>query len=597
MNDNQKILIESFMQTHPKTELHRPESIMDSLQFLSYIENFVLEESNIAQSASVKYYIKRNVKYIEESIKRENVFKWPYSVAPYFTPEEVLEFGEYYTEASNYDIGSIRSRLDDLSDQLRSTNDPDEIAKINSEIDKYKWSGEYDELYSESSDIKFEPRGWYKKITELQNRLKLTEDPDEINYIKQQMLNIGWNPEVEYNAENQIKAINRLESIYQEMLTGNNNVILDISSIVESFDDTKIDIIEESNKSKLKPISVVLVYGDGPLSSTISKVTNGPFSHSALCIDNDFNKLYSFNMDNNMNFTGGFSIESVEKYPKDHRLAVFTFFVKPEIHKKISEAIKFLIENIRDTSYSVVNILTIPFKHININMSTSMICSQFVDSMLKLANIDISNKDSSKVTPNDFYRFSLKNSKVYKAFDGITKDFNAKKVSKYMARMASKARPYTETVSEVSNLIADFIYPVALEAKLPIGLNKDGDIILTNKFIDFDAEYSSSHKLLLQYHKSNNLEGMKYELSRLYYINHVLERKLYHNRYLKNKEKNMRTRARVLNDFNKYLTYIISQEPDFNFAEYYESTVFYPHTITIKKDEVLKLKDIVNYIL
>ena len=81
--------------------------------------------------------------------------------------------------------------------------------------------------------------------------------------------------------------------------------------------------------------------------------------------------------------------EDIDNYPKDNRLAVFSFFVSKENHDKIVEGIKLLKDGVKNTTYGVLNILTLPFKNINLNLSNSMICSQFVDSMLKIANIDI----------------------------------------------------------------------------------------------------------------------------------------------------------------------------------------------------------------
>jgi hypothetical protein len=163
-----------------------------------------------------------------------------------------------------------------------------------------------------------------------------------------------------------------------------------------------------------------------------------------------------------------------------------------------------------------------------------------------------------------------------------------------MNRMAKKVK----YVNEASNsIIDDFVYPALMEAKFPIEFNKDGDVLITNKFVDFDREYSASHKLLLQYAKANNTEAMKYELARLYYMNYILERRLYHNNSLSNKDKNIKTRARVLNDFNKYLKFVLNKEPKFNFSEYYEKSIFYPHTIEVKSSTILKLKDVINYIL
>jgi hypothetical protein len=90
---------------------------------------------------------------------------------------------------------------------------------------------------------------------------------------------------------------------------------------------------------------------------------------------------------------------------------------------------------------------------------------------------------------------------------------------------------------------------------------------------------------------------MKYELARLYYMNYIIEKKLYHNKNLKNKQENIKTRARILNDFNKYLKYVLSKDKNFNFSEYYEGSPFYAHTIEIKSSTIGKIKDIISYIL
>lgn len=605
--DSNQIMIESFKASHPKTEFHKPDSLCEAVQFLSNIDSEMINESSITELSKNKYYIETNIKKVTESLEKDNKFIWPYYISPYFTEEEISNLSGYYHEdtlGDSYNPKSVYKKTKELEDRLRATEDPDEIGEIKAQLDALgQWSGEANEVYDEvcssssssssKSASEFEPKSWSKKITELMNQLKIEENPDEIDRIKQELVDLGWNPEVDFTAENQVLARNRIEKIYQEKYC--KSLVLDVSSFIESSNLSDIDIIEEGKKSKAKPIHIVLIRGNGILSPTISKVDKGPFSHSAISIDNDFNKLYSFNMNNKKNKQGGFSVESIEEYPKDNRLAIFSFFVSEETHAKIKERIEILANNIKHTSYSILNLLLYPFKKINLNLSNSMICSQFVDSILKLANIDITKKNSSKVTPNDFYRFSMQDTKIYKLFDGINKDFNAKKTERYMAKMASKAVPLTESAN--FSLLEEYLYPVIVEAKMPIQFNKDGDMIINNNFIDFDAEYSSSHKLLIEYAKNNNLDGIKYELARLYYINYILEKKLYHNKFLKNKEKNIKTRARVLNDFKKYLNLVLKQEPNFNFADFYEQTIFYPHTVTVNSSTMVKLKDIINYIL
>lgn len=591
-NPNLEVLFESLKINSPK--INGINNVIDALQFLSFMDS-INESTSITEKSTSKFYTKYAINKIKESLIEENKFVWPYSVSPYFTPEEVSQFRGYYAEdAYVYDYRSINYNIDKLKNMLRNTEDPDEIADIKSKMDALSnFSGEANDFYDEATATQFNPRSWNKKMITLTTKLKSEEDPEQIDYLKQEIINLGWNPEVDYTAENQIRAKKRIETIYQEKYK--NIFSLNLTSLVEASNIGN-EIIYEASNDKTKPIHVIVVKGDSTFSDVITKVTKSQFSHSAICIDNDFNNLYSFNLVNGINKVGGFSVERIDEYPKENRLAVFSFFVSKDTHKKISERIKLLADNISNTAYGVFNILTLPFKHINLNFDNSMICSQFVDSIIKMANIDITGKDSSHVVPNDFYKAGTVSGKIYKVFDGIIKDFNPKKIISYVNKMSNKIKP-SITEGTINELLADFVYPTVMEAKFPIEVTKDKDIIITNKFVDFDREYSASHKLLLQYSKGGNVDGIKYELARLYYMNYILERRLYHNKYLSNKEKNIKTRARVLNDFNKYFKYVLEKEPDFNFSEYYEKSIFYPHTIEVKSDTIITLKDIINYIL
>lgn len=590
MDSNMEILIESFKNSNQSCENARSMNIFESVQFLSHLDT-VHTESSIEET-NKDLFIEKALEKINKSIEKENTFIWPFSYCPYFTHEEVLQFKGYYSEGG-YDTKDPHKMVKILSNELRQTEDPDEIGQIKADMDALSsWAGEGDEFYYESAiGTQFNPKSWNKKMLELDTKLKLSEDPDEIDFIKQQMINLGWNPEIEYNPENQIKAKARIESIHNK---NHNLLVLDETSFVDNTKINDLNTIMESEKNNMNPIHVIVMKGDSPFSNLITTATHSQFSHSAVCIDNDFNKLYSFNLNNGRNF-GGFSVEDIDKYPKENRLAVFTFFVDDINYANIKERIKMLADNIASTTYGAINILLMPFKQINLNLNNSMICSQFVDSILKMANINITGKDSSKVVPNDFYKASTTNGKIYKVFDGFIKDFNSKKIIRYANNMAKKVKPYSE--NEISNLLADYTYGSIIEFKLPVEFNKEGDLLLTNRFVDFDSEYAASHKLLVEYEKAGNIEGMKYELARLYYMNYILERRLYHNKYLKNKEKNIKTRARVLNDFKKYIKVIMNKDPMFNFAEYYEKSIFYPHTVEVTSSTMMYMKDIIKHIL
>ena len=463
---------------------------------------------------------------------------------PYFTMEETKYYDGYYSDNINEEYKSLYKEMVERRD---------------------------------NSDI---PKSWNDKVTELELKLKNTNNPEEIDQIKQDLVTLGWNPEVDYNIENQIKAKSRYISLTKPKISIDN-----VLSISES-------IIEESSKDKdIYPISIVTVKGDAPISNIITGITKGDFSHAAICLDKNLKKLYSFNFDNKINRGGGFSMESIKDYPKNNRLAIYTIFVSKEAYDKINENIQYFMNNVKNTSYSLITLISFPFNNISIENDASMICSQFVDSMLKLANINITDLSSSKVSPNKLYFSITKNPKAFKIFDGKVKDFDDKRAEKRIDRLISLAKPVNESM-----IIPDDIHILTEAKSLPIEINGD-DILLTNPFPNFESEYFASHKLLINYEKTNNIDGMKYELARLYYMNYILEKKLYHNKILMNKKKNIDTRARILNDFNKYLKYVNKRDKSFNFSEYYEKSPFYAHTIRVPKETLGQLKNVISYIL
>lgn len=526
-----------------------------------YLENQNPKDEK--SKAQKKYNMTKIISKLKRNNENKNI-KWEFIYSPYFCPEEIDQLSGYYSE--------------DVEDSANN---------LFIEYANYYYGYENN----------FNIIKWHNELSNLQYKLELANysgNFESADKIKQSILRIGWNPEIPYNENTQIKAIKRIEDIINEQYK--NVSILDISEQFDNF--IASDYIQEAKHEKLYPISIVLVKGNSTFSKAITKVTKGEFSHSALCLDNDFNKLYSFNLNNEFNDKGGFSLESISKYPKENRLSVFTFFVTKDKWDKINENVQSLLYNIKNTTYSSINILLFPFKKINLNRDNTMICSQFVDKMLKLADVDITKIDSSKVTPNYLYNVSIKNSKIYKLYDGTVGDFDFFKASKFVDTMSKKSKPFKESNVLFNYCVNQYLYPAVSEARqIPIQFKDNGDMLLNNPFVNFDNEYSASHKLLLQYEKSNNLEGMKYELARLYYMNYILEKKIHNRKFSKNKDSNIKTRARILNDFNKYLKIVLDKESDFNFSMYYEESPFYANTFEVKRGTLNKIKDMISCIL
>ena len=137
-----------------------------------------------------------------------------------------------------------------------------------------------------------------------------------------------------------------------------------------------------------------------------------------------------------------------------------------------------------------------------------------------------------------------------------------------------------------------------LEARLDIDDN--GDLTITDfKKIDFDSEYHHSMKLLKVYNANGNYEGMKYELAKLWYLNSLLEDKLYNNKNIFKKDLSNynKMRSKILNLFNTNLKLVTKQEPDFDFQSYYQTTKFYDNRITVTKSTMNGIVDITKRFL
>ena len=103
--------------------------------------------------------------------------------------------------------------------------------------------------------------------------------------------------------------------------------------------------------------------------------------------------------------------------------------------------------------------------------------------------------------------------------------------------------------------------------------------------------------MLQAYRNAANVEGIKYELAKLWYINDCIEKKL--KKRLSNDEYKelIDTRATCLNVFKTNLDYVMKAEKGFNFSDYYNSTPFSDNSTKITANTLkYTVKTIVNMI-
>ncbi len=474
----------------------------------------------------------------------------------------------------------------------------------NETISTKTWFENYKKIMAGAltEDMKNLTNLWVRKLTELYhgyNKIKESGDINKINARKQSILELGWNPELDFSLETRIRVSDRMKRLIQEKYKY--TTIIDVREIVD-LDNDQIIIEAAENDNVLYPIFIVLVYTESMFGKAIVRVTKGKYSHSAIGFEPDLNKLYTFK---NKVYNAGLDMESLKFYiekNKDSIMSVYAVFVKKEDLLTISEKVDYYILNKDKTHYSIINLFGILTNNI-INIDMRMICSQFVDSLLKLIDVDITGKVSAMVAPNDFTRTT--NKRVYNIYEGRCVDYDVRKVNKILSSIRNKVKYIKEGLLEntlFQSLIIPFISasPIIEAKEFPVQFDKDGNLLIKKmKSLDFESEYAQIHKLLLVYSEKNNIEAIKYELSKLWFINILLEKKIYTKGKSTNEELDSyhKARAKILNDFNKYIKEVLKNDKEFNFTEYYNDSPFSDASTKINASTLKYSGDLIKSIL
>ena len=268
-------------------------------------------------------------------------------------------------------------------------------------------------------------RDYYKIITELYDRFTTCKDDKEKKLIENTLLSIAWNPYV-----NPRKYMSKVRDRQIKWFNEHSCKIVDLSNINIDED---ISINESSTYMEdlyreldIHPVYIILTYNNTPFSKIIRKVKGSTFTHAGITLNSDLKTILTF-MFNTETKKGGFSLESLDYYLdiyKDMSLDVLCLFVDSQTLKRLNDNITYFIKNKNKTNYNFKNLINILRNKEKDNdpYNLSMVCSQFVDTILKLSGINLFDKSSNLVIPQDFE--DINNPKVYKLYNGFGKLYN-----------------------------------------------------------------------------------------------------------------------------------------------------------------------------
>lgn len=349
------------------------------------------------------------------------------------------------------------------------------------------------------------------------------------------------------------------------------------SKLKQELNRVEEDPIQESKATeRLNPVYIVTSYTGTVFGKLIRKAIHSTYTHSAISFEPTLKRIYSYGNSGTLSNSryGGLTCESLEDYirtNKDARILVSVVFLKDEDYNKLESYFDSFINNARNTRYDYSNLINVlKNKPLPNDPSLSSICSQFVDSLFKCIGVYIVDKPSNLVTPQDIA--NINHPQVYKLYEGAAIEYDRVKISTMVDKLIRyKAKAIKEQVlTEVK--------------EFPVQFNDEGDLLISKKEkIDFLDEYNKSKKLRPSYIKYKNLEGLKYECCKLWYINTILM-KLLDNKNLSysDKEDFNNYRSKILTEFSLYLKAVQDIDKKFNFGSYYETTPFSNTKIKIK---------------
>mgnify|MGYP002622108105 FL=1 len=214
--------------------------------------------------------------------------------------------------------------------------------------------------------------------------------------------------------------------------------------------------VESVDPTASKPIYVLLVEGDAPISFAIKMYTNCRFSHAMVSFDLDMQELYGFGIrfknDIETGNRHGFHRENFTKSYANKNITVYAAYVSNDTYEKMKEYVEEFKHDKNSGKYDwsiILNCLLKIDKKITKSEYTQ-VCSTFVDAIFKQINVDLTGKEIP--SPKDLsVAISERKPEFKLLYDGIGAEYDPRKLKSKLKSFV-KAK-YSRNVDENTSTI------------------------------------------------------------------------------------------------------------------------------------------------
>lgn len=315
------------------------------------------------------------------------------------------------------------------------------MRSITPPIEQYYKPGE--KVGTVSSDTKVaresftDDSSWRQYVSKLCLEANNTSDTKKKNDLKNEIIDLGWNPEIPFNEE----AITRVKNMRHNLHIFTEVDAEEYIRNIHTFNEATYNQL----KDKIVPVFICLFKGKALHSRGIELYTGSEWSHAAMSFDSSMKQMYTFNMNPKVTSDGvskGFTIESIEAYWRidpSIKFKVHALFVTKEQKAMMEDAIKWYVIHQNETKYSFKTIINIALKRVSDFGSeyankTEMVCSQFVYTILAIADFKTKvTKDASLVSPGDLD--TSIDDRLYSMFIGGIGLYSSKKIDRMVRQI------------------------------------------------------------------------------------------------------------------------------------------------------------------
>lgn len=364
----------------------------------------------------------------------------------------------------------------------------------------------------------------------------------------------------------------------------------------------RMDEAATTKTQKLYPVYIMLVHSGTAVSNAIKVVSHAEFSHAAISFDSSMDEMYSFARKDPRNpFIGGFRFESVGRGFYDNKHCPYAVYVVPCTEtqiKKMKKRLNYFIQNQSKFKFDFVGLVK-NYLGIVDNPEYRWFCSRFV--------ADILNAGAPKKNPY-VEEPSLQDPDDFKNTNYATYVIGGSDLMKYDQKLVDKRTKQILREEEMSRKVQNESVTYDLDRDNPFGdlvlgyqfammdesvvdrfleylksfklkFDKNGNIVIRRREYDqLDTHFRQSLKLIKAAEKAGNLDTVKYELCKIYYMISLIDRH-YLGRKANDKSEKVRKdminlRAVMINAMHQHLKYVSTMDPQFNFQSYYASTKY-----------------------